>query len=147
MHPLVVVVESAQSPRLDRARERDRPRHLIDRLGPIKALTVGSEPIEAIAVRIHLHRVIVRPDLRVAMPAEHVAAMGRKETDLKLLVLDPKTGATVRTQDVKVKDAGSFMKIAYDDKTLFVETFGMLHTFDVATLKPGWWVGSFWVDK
>ncbi len=68
-------MESAQSPRLDRTRERDRPRHLIGRLGPIKALIVGSEPI---AVRIHLHRVTVRPNLRVAMPAEHVAAMGRK---------------------------------------------------------------------
>lgn len=74
----MVVVESAQSPRLDRTRERDRPRHLIGRLGPIKALIVGSEPIEAIAVRIHLHRVTVRPNLRVAIPAEHVAAMGRK---------------------------------------------------------------------
>lgn len=74
----MVVVESAQSPRLDRTRERDRPRHLIGRLGPIKALIVGSEPIAAIAVRIHLHRVTVRPNLRVAMPAEHVAAMGRK---------------------------------------------------------------------
>lgn len=74
-------MESAQSPRLDRTRERDRPRHLIGRLGPIKALIVGSEPIAAIAaiaVRIHLHRVTVRPNLRVAMPAEHVAAMGRK---------------------------------------------------------------------
>ena len=39
---------------------------------------MGSEPIAAIAVRIHPHRVIVRPNLRVAMPVEHVAAMGRK---------------------------------------------------------------------
>lgn len=84
----------------------------------------------------------------VAVPAGVVVAgTTRTSAEVTLVLLDAKTGATLRTRDVKVKDAGSFMSLAHADKTLFVESFGMLHTFAADTLEPGWWIGKFWVDE
>lgn len=91
-----------------------------------------------------------RDDARmIATPEGIVVAATTRTSDeeLAIQILDAKTGAGLRTRIVKVKDGGSFMKLAHNGKTLFVETFGMLHTFALGTLEPGWWVGKFWVDK
>ncbi|MFO0612617.1 MAG: PQQ-binding-like beta-propeller repeat protein [Polyangiaceae bacterium] len=75
-----------------------------------------------------------------------VAAQGRASEELTVALLDVKTGAVRHQAVVKIKDA-TFLKLAHNDKTLFVESFGMLHTYALKTLAAGWWVGKFWVDK
>ena len=64
----MAVVENARSLRLDPARERGRPRHLIDRLGPI----------------IHPHRVTVRPNLRGVMVVGSVGARDHRAIEAVL---------------------------------------------------------------
>jgi outer membrane protein assembly factor BamB len=77
-----------------------------------------------------------------------VAGSDRKTRELVVTRLDAKTGKVEATSRATVEDIGeTFAKMAANDATVFVQTFGMLHAFDAESLELRWYAGTMWGKK